>query len=120
MGGGGMKKCRITSRKRRASRATSRKRRYRQSTFKEACDKADAEEGRRLEFEEVARLARLSKLEYDRQREGAAERLRVRVATLDKAVSEKRASADNDDGAGHSRQRGNLCARMGTSVRNVF
>jgi putative DNA primase/helicase len=88
-----------TSRKRRASRATSRKRRYRRSTFEEACDKAYAEEGRRLEFEEVARLARLSKLEYDRQREEAAERLGVRVATLDKAVSEKRASADKDDGA---------------------
>jgi hypothetical protein len=103
MGGSGMsatsRKCRITPRKRRASRATSRKRRYRKSTFKEACDKADAEQGRRLEFEEVACLARLSKLEYDRQREEAAERLGVRVATLDKAVSEKRASADNDDGA---------------------
>jgi putative DNA primase/helicase len=92
------RKRRATSRKRRTSRM-SRKRRYRQSTFEEACDQADAEEGRRLEFEEVARLAKLSKLEYDRQREEAAERLGVRVATLDKAVSEKRASADNDDGA---------------------
>jgi putative DNA primase/helicase len=80
--------------------ATSRKRRYRQSKpFEEACDRADAEESRRLEPEEVARLAGLPMLEYDRQREEAAERLGVRVGTLDKAVWKQRASADNDDRA---------------------
>jgi putative DNA primase/helicase len=68
-------------------------------TFEEACRCSDAEQGRRLEPEELARLARLSMLEYDRQREEAAERLGVRVGTLDKAVWKKRASADNDDGA---------------------
>jgi hypothetical protein len=84
----------------RKRRATSRKRRYRQSTtFEEACYRADAEQSRRLELEEVARLSRLSMLEYDRQREEAAKRLEVRVGTLDKAVWKQRASADNDDGA---------------------
>jgi hypothetical protein len=84
----------------RKRRATSRKRRYRQSTtFEEACYRADAEQSRRLELEEVARLSRLSMLEYDRQREEAAKRLGVRVGTLDKAVWKQRASADNDDGA---------------------
>jgi Protein of unknown function (DUF3631) len=48
---------------------------------------------------EIERLARLSTLEYDRQREQAAKRLGVRVGTLDKAVRKQRASADNDDGA---------------------
>ena len=38
-------------------------------------------------------------LEYDRQREDAAERLGVRVGTLDKAIWKQRASAENDDGA---------------------
>jgi putative DNA primase/helicase len=88
------------SRKRRSSSATSRKRRYRQSTtFEEACDRSDTEEGRRLEPEEIARLAGLSMLEYDRQREEVAKRLGVRVSTLDKVVSKQRTSADKDDGA---------------------
>jgi hypothetical protein len=90
------KRC-ATSRKRRHRH--SKKRRYRHSRFEEACNQADAEQARRLEPEEVARLARLSTLEYDRQREEAAERLGVRVGTLDKAVWKQRASADNDDGA---------------------
>jgi hypothetical protein len=92
------RKRRATSRRRRTSRM-SRKRRYRQSTFEKRCAEADADQGRRIEFEEVARLARLPKLEYDRQREEAAKRLEVRVGTLDKAVWKQRASADNDDGA---------------------
>jgi putative DNA primase/helicase len=90
------KRC-ATSRKRRHRH--SKKRRYRHSTFEEACNQADAEQARRLEPEEVARLARLSTLEYDRQREEAAKRLGVRVGTLDKAVWKKRALADSDDGA---------------------
>jgi putative DNA primase/helicase len=66
-----------------------------EDTFQDACALADAEEARRSELDEVARLAKLSKLEYDRQREEAAAHLGVRVATLDKAVREKR-SADHD------------------------
>jgi len=50
------------------------------------------EEARAAEPKEVARLATLSKLEYDRQREEAAAHLGVRVATLDKAVREKAVS----------------------------
>jgi hypothetical protein len=66
------------------------------TTFEEACAGADAQEARRSEPEEVARLASLSKLEYDRQRNGAAARLGVRVDTLDKAVREMRISAEDD------------------------
>ncbi|HMF25571.1 MAG TPA: DUF3631 domain-containing protein [Pseudolabrys sp.] len=66
-----------------------------EDTFQDACILADAEEARQSELDEVARLAKLSKLEYDRQREEAAAHLGVRVATLDKAVREKR-SADHD------------------------
>jgi putative DNA primase/helicase len=69
------------------------------NTFEDACDRADVEEARRAEVDEVARLAKLSKLEYDRQRDEAAARLRVRIATLDKAVRERRASADDDAAA---------------------
>jgi hypothetical protein len=47
------------------------------SSFEEACALADAEEARRSEPDEVARLAKLSKLEYDRQRDDAAMRLEV-------------------------------------------
>jgi hypothetical protein len=73
------------------------------SAFEEACARADAEARRRRncadkdsEPDEVARLAKLSRLEYDRQREDAATLLGVRVATLDKVVRDKRASADDD------------------------
>jgi putative DNA primase/helicase len=65
------------------------------SSFEEACANADAEAARGTESQEVARLATLSKLEYDRQRVEAAARLGVRVATLDKEVRERR-SADHD------------------------
>jgi putative DNA primase/helicase len=70
--------------------------------FEEACVRADAEARRRRncgdnhsEPDEVARLAKLPKLEYDRQREDAAKLLGVRVATLDKVVREKW-SVDHD------------------------
>src|SRR5262245_28847255 len=66
------------------------------TSFEEACTKADAEEARRFGDDEVARLAKLPKLEYDRQREEAAARLGVRVATLDNVVRDKRASAHDD------------------------
>ena len=45
---------------------------------------------------EIERLAKLPKLEYDREREDAAARLCVRVATLDNVVRDKRASAHGD------------------------
>jgi putative DNA primase/helicase len=45
---------------------------------------------------EIERLAKLPKLEYDRQRKDAAARLRVRVPTLDNEVRHKRASAHDD------------------------
>jgi putative DNA primase/helicase len=69
---------------------------YDVTSFEAACTNADAEEARRLEVDEVARLAKLPKLEYDRQRGEAATRLRVRVATLDNEVRDKRASASDD------------------------
>src|SRR5215813_15504758 len=66
------------------------------SVFEEACAQADAEEARQSESEEVARLAKLPKLEYDRQREDAAAYLGVRVANLDKAVRAAARTADSD------------------------
>src|SRR6516164_2320428 len=48
------------------------------------------------EDEEIERLAKLPKLESDRDREDAAARLGVRVATLDNVVRDKRASAHDD------------------------
>jgi putative DNA primase/helicase len=72
------------------------------STFEEACDHADAEvrrgpsaDNNNSEPDELDRLAKLPRLEYDRQRENAAKLLGVRVATLDNVVREKR-SADHD------------------------
>ena len=43
---------------------------------------------------EIARLAALSPIAYDREREAAAERLGVRIATLDRGVEAKRAALD--------------------------
>src|SRR5262245_36241089 len=45
---------------------------------------------------EIERLAKLPKLKYDREREDAAARLGVRVATLDNVIRDKRASAHDD------------------------
>src|SRR5262249_4177105 len=68
------------------------------TSFEKACNKADAEEARRFEVDEVSRLAKLPKLEYDRQRENAAAYLGVRVGTLDKEVMRAaRSAADRDD-----------------------
>ena len=50
---------------------------------------------------EVERLAKLSKIEYDRQREPAAEKLGIRVKTLDDEVDKHR-QADGDDKRGPS------------------
>lgn len=51
---------------------------------------------------EVERLARLSLLQYDRQRKSAAERLGVSVTTLDKAV--KHCQAQSQQAAGHTNE----------------
>src|SRR5215831_18405290 len=45
---------------------------------------------------EIDRLARLSTIEYERQREDAAKRLCVRVGTLDKMVRKKQALAEDE------------------------
>jgi putative DNA primase/helicase len=69
-------------------------------TLEAACRAADGEatvDNHLSEPDEIARLAKLPKLEYDRQRDEAAARLGVRVATLDKRVREERSAAD--DGA---------------------
>jgi putative DNA primase/helicase len=69
-------------------------------TFEAACRAADgnaAADNHLSQADEIARLVRLSKIEYDREREEAAARLGVRVATLDKIVREERSAAD--DGA---------------------
>jgi putative DNA primase/helicase len=44
----------------------------------------------RVSEKELARLAALGRLDYDREREGAAQRLGVRVTTLDQEVTEHR------------------------------
>jgi putative DNA primase/helicase len=69
-------------------------------TFDAACRVADGSatvDNRLSQADEIARLVGLSKIEYDREREDAAARLGVRVATLDKIIREERSAAD--DGA---------------------
>jgi hypothetical protein len=72
-------------------------------TFELACRAADAKlraaDNYPSEPDEVARLAKLSKLDYDRERDGVAARLGVRVATLDRAVREKRTETDDNAAA---------------------
>ncbi len=51
---------------------------------------------------EIARLAALSPLAYDRQRTAAAKRLGIRGDTLDKLVKSARGEPDKDSGAGGS------------------
>jgi putative DNA primase/helicase len=53
---------------------------------------------------EIARLARLTTLQYDQERKGAAERLGVRAAILDKLVAAERTRLNPDDGSkqGHA------------------
>jgi hypothetical protein len=65
------------------------------STFESCCEEVDAKKAHQSAPDEVARLAKLSKLEYDQQRNDAAMRLGVRVATLDREVREAR-SLDED------------------------
>jgi hypothetical protein len=69
-------------------------------TFQAPCREADGNatvDNHLSQANEIARLVRLSKIEYDREREDAAARLGVRVATLDKIIREERSAAD--DGA---------------------
>jgi Protein of unknown function (DUF3631) len=69
-------------------------------TFQALCRAADGNatvDNPVSQSDEIARLAKLPRLEYDREREAAAARLGVRVATLDKIVREERSAAD--DGA---------------------
>jgi Protein of unknown function (DUF3631) len=53
---------------------------------------------------EIARLARLAPLQYEQERKGAAERLDIRAAILDKLVAAERARLNPDDGSkqGHA------------------
>lgn len=51
---------------------------------------------------EVARLAKLSPIEYDRRREGAAAALGCRVGTLDQAVAAARGNGEGPAGQGKS------------------
>jgi hypothetical protein len=44
---------------------------------------------------EIARLAKLSRVEYDRERQAAADRLKVRVGTLDKEVETERGETED-------------------------
>jgi putative DNA primase/helicase len=47
---------------------------------------------------EIERLAKLSDIQYDRERKDAAEKLGMRVSTLDKLVAKKRGPAPGDGG----------------------
>jgi Protein of unknown function (DUF3631) len=53
---------------------------------------------------EITRLAKLKALQYEQERKGAAERLDIRAAILDKLVSAERARLNPDDGSkqGHA------------------
>src|SRR5262245_46551030 len=55
---------------------------------------------------EISRLAKLTTLQYDQERKGAAERLGVRASILDKLVAAERARLNPDDGSrqGHAIQ----------------
>jgi putative DNA primase/helicase len=56
---------------------------------------------------EIARLAKLRALQYDRERQAAAERLGCRVATLDEAVADARSEGGAVDSSGRGRPLGN-------------
>ena len=51
---------------------------------------------------EIARLAKLSRVNYDRERQSAADRLKIRVATLDKEVEAERGETEDDAKQGHA------------------
>ena len=65
-------------------------------TFEAACRAADAKlaaADSQSSEPEIERLAKLPRLEYERQREDTARLLGVRVAALDKIVREQRTAA---------------------------
>src|SRR5262249_25639234 len=68
-------------------------------TFDAACRAADAKLAAvdsQSSEPEIERLAKLPRLEYERQREDTARLLGVRVAALDKIVREQRTAAEDD------------------------
>jgi putative DNA primase/helicase len=68
-------------------------------TFEAACRAADgklAAADNQSSEPEIERLAKLPRLEYERQREDTARLLGVRVAALDKIVREQRTAAEDD------------------------
>jgi hypothetical protein len=52
--------------------------------------------------DEIRRLAKLSVIEYERERKSAAERLNVRAPILDRLVAAERAKFDDDSKQGHA------------------
>jgi hypothetical protein len=67
------------------------------------CDaggQAGAEKAGILDAAEITRLAALSSLDYERQREGSAEQLKCRVTTLDRLVADARACDTSRVGQG--------------------
>ena len=66
-----------------------------------ALDEADCEgEIRPDDATEIARLAKLLPMDYDRERKAVAEALGIRPATLDAAVKDARKKPDNASGSG--------------------
>ena len=57
---------------------------------------------------EIARLAGLSQLEYERAREAAAKRLSIRVTVLDEAVTAKQHESEIVQEQGHALDLGSL------------
>jgi Protein of unknown function (DUF3631)/Bifunctional DNA primase/polymerase, N-terminal len=64
---------------------------------------APAAEGHEAAALEIQRLARLSSLHYERERENAAQRLGIRVTVLDDLVKQARAAKDEGDSKGQGR-----------------
>jgi hypothetical protein len=64
---------------------------------------AKGQEGKPAATLEIQRLARLSSLDYERERESAAQRLSIRVTVLDDQVKQARAAENNRDTKGQGR-----------------
>jgi putative DNA primase/helicase len=64
--------------------------------FNEACDKAKREHDRPFIEAEIARLAKLPTVEYERERKNAADRLEVRATILDRLVQAERPESPGD------------------------
>jgi hypothetical protein len=65
--------------------------------FGETCDKAGRERSREIIEAEIARLARLTAVEYEVERKASAKRLDMRPSVLDALVKARRPKNDNDD-----------------------